>query len=102
MRPAKVPAIFLPFGPGVKAIVALARTSKNTSCKYVYRYSRLLIEAKRGPYMFQLLQSTWPLLWVLILLLIFRWFHVVAASSRLPDDEAPEPRATRSTAIDFS
>jgi hypothetical protein len=53
--------------------------------------------------MFQLLQSTWPLLWVLILLMIFRWFHVVAASSRLPDDdESAEPRATRSTAIDFS
>jgi len=52
--------------------------------------------------MFQLLQNTWPLWWLLILLLVFRWFHVVAARSRLPDDEIPEPRATRSTAIDFS
>jgi hypothetical protein len=52
--------------------------------------------------MTQFLASTWPLWLVLFLLMIFRWFHVVAASSRLPEDEIPEPRASRSTAIDFS
>jgi hypothetical protein len=52
--------------------------------------------------MSQFIASTWPLWWVLLLVMIFRWFHVVAGASRLPDDETSEPRASRSTAIDFS
>jgi hypothetical protein len=55
--------------------------------------------------MSQFLESTWPLWWIFALAMIFRWFHVVAASSRLPEDEIPEIPETRtnhSTAIDFS